>query len=43
MLLAIAMLENVPWMDVIPASFAGIIFVSAMIMLISGVWASRDQ
>ena len=39
----VALLDNVAWVDVIPAGFAIAILGSAMVMLISGVWASRDQ
>lgn len=39
----VALLENVVWVDVIPAGFAIAILGAAMVMLISGVWASRDQ
>ena len=37
------MLENIVWVDVIPAVFAIAILGSAMVMLLSGIWASRDE
>ena len=39
----IALLQDVVWVDVIPAGFAIAILVTAMVMLVSGIWASRDQ
>lgn len=38
-----AVFQNIVWVDVIPAGFAIAILLAAMIMLISGIWASRDQ
>ena len=37
------MLETINWMNVIPAGFAVAIFIGAMIMLVSGIWAARDN
>lgn len=35
--------QDIAWVDVIPAGFAIAILLAAMVMLISGIWASRDQ
>ena len=39
----IAVLDDVAWVDVIPAGFAIAILGGAMVMLVSGIWASRDK
>jgi len=37
------MLDTIDWMNVIPAGFAIVIFGSAMVMLLSGMWEARDK
>lgn len=43
MSIVVAGLDTIAWADVIPAGFAIAILGAAMLMLISGVWSSRDQ
>jgi hypothetical protein len=36
-------MDSIDWTSVIPAGLAIAIFAGGLFMLVSGVWASRDQ